>query len=493
MRLRVDASRCDGQGVCTLVAPEFFTLDRYGYALVRREAATFAREEAARFALAREAEATCPRAAIILERLRALAPPAAPGLAEPMPRVGTGAAPGPSDATPHLLVPDTPAEWRAAGGFRRRPPGELMAELERAALRGQGGARFPAVLKWGALGADAVLVVNGAEREPGTIKDAHLLHHRPHLVLDGALSVAHDRGITRVLVAVPEGEAALADALTGARSELTQLGVLASPEAGGPAVETVAVPRAYVGGEETALLAAIQGGAAKPRLRPPFPAERGLHGRPTLVHNAETLADIALINAHGGDWWRASGTELDPGIGLFSVGRLGGPTVLHERPFGYPVGTLLDEAGLAGPVAAILVGGYAGGLLNPDQRATPLAEGALTDCGARLGTKSILVVPPGSCVLRALIEIMRFFARETAVQCPPCHRGLPDMVALLERIEAGLAQPSDRSEFETFMSTLRGRGLCALPDGAANVALSYVENLAEELEAHMAGRCPEAP
>jgi NADH:ubiquinone oxidoreductase subunit F (NADH-binding)/ferredoxin len=468
VRLRIDASKCDGQGVCKLFAPEWFELDRYGLAYVLPEAKRLAGDDRDLWALMQEAEATCPRSAIRIERLAA---PPAPEPSECVEAPAVGPAPG----EPRLLQDDTVDKWRAAGGFSRRAPGELLAEVQAASLFGHGGSGFPSVRKWAALGPGATLVANGAEREPGTVKDAYLLGTRPHLVLDGALAAAHDRGIAKVVVAVPEGEKHLVDALDAAQREIG-----ADVE-----VEIAEVTRAYVGGEETALLAALEGRQALPRMRPPFPAERGLHGKPTLVHNVETLAQIALVNAYGAAWFRSVGTEDDPGTGLFSVGLYDGEFELRELPYG----TLLSE--VVGREEAVLVGGFSGGLLRPDQLDVPLTRSRLSSVGTRLGTKSLQVIPAGTCPLRVVIEVLDFFAQETAVQCPPCYRGIPDMVEMLSRIERGEADEAVVGELRLFNETLAGRGLCALPDGAATVTLSYLNNFADDLDAHIASGCPQ--
>jgi NADH-quinone oxidoreductase subunit F len=483
IRVRVDASKCDAQGVCKLTAPEFFELDRYGYAYVHGTAPIVDPSELSLYELAREAEATCPRAAIMLERV--FDPIDLDAIEAPTPS-DRGTLPRGSE--PRLLrdEPETLESWRADGGFTRRPPRELFGEVRVAGLRGQGGAGFPVARKWAALGPepDAVLVANGAEREPGTVKDAYLLTARRFLVLDGALAAAHDRGIGRIVVAVPEQEPALSSALEDAVAAVVGAGL-----ADGVEIELAEVSRAYVGGEETALLASLEGRSPKPTLRPPFPAERGLNGKPTLVQNVDTLTQVALVNAYGADWFRTAGLKDEPGTGLFSVGWFGEAFTLYERPFGYPLEALLAEAGIETP-SAVLAGGYSSGLLAPDQLGTGLDSGSLRAVGARLGTKSIQAVPPGACPLRVVLEVLRFFAAETAVQCPPCHRGLPDMIELLDGLEAGAATEDSLAEFQTFMRTLPRRGLCALPDGAAVIALSYLENFSADVGRHLAAGCP---
>ena len=438
-RLRVDASKCDAQGVCKLVAPDWFELDRYGYAYVLPAGLSLDRNDASLWTLAQEVEATCPRSAI---RVEELSPPPDPAAVDAV-RTATPARPAAS-AAPRLLrrdpEPETFEGWRAAGGFGRRPRGALFAELRASGLRGQGGAGFPAARKWAALGPEATLVANGAEREPGTVKDAFLLGPRRFVVLDGALAAASDLGIAKVIVAIPEGERELLDGLRGAFAD-----IVAGGAASGVDVDVVEVSRAYVAGEETALLAGLEGKPPKPRMRPPFPATQGLSGRPTLVQNVETLANIALLNAYGADWFRTAGTDEAPGTGLFSVGRFDEGFALFERPFGTSLRGLLADAGLADDVGAVLAGGYSGGLLRPDQLDVGLSLGALNSAGARLGTKSIQVLREGTCPLRTAIAVLRFFAAETAEQCPPCYRGLPEMADLLQQVEDGTAAAKNAS------------------------------------------------
>lgn len=487
LRVRIDASRCDGQGVCKTVAPELFELDRYGYAYVVRERRDLDPEDRALVDTARDAESMCPRAAIFLERLVAGA-----GGADP---AGASSGVGVREAPPagRLLVSgegplrESLEAWQAQGGFARRSPGELRGEVRTARLRGQGGAGYPVASKWAALASPgAILVVNAAEREPGTVKDAYLLVNRPFLVLDGALAAAHDTGAKRVVIALPEGEQDVKAALEAACRQLESAGL-----SDGFRIQVAEVPRSYVAGEETALLAALQDQPVKPRLRPPYPAQSGLYGGPTLVHNIETLAQVALVNARGGEWHLETGTDAEPGTGLFSVGMYGsGDFEVLERPIGYPLGELIAEAGLAEGAAGALVGGFSGGLLRPDQFGAGLDNRSLAPLGARLGTKSIQVLPESKCPLRVVVEVLDFFSQETAAQCPPCYRGLPDMRDIAATIEEGRAGAGAAEDFHTYMSTLGGRNICALPDGAAVMAMSYMQNFSADLAEHLQGGCP---
>ncbi|HVW18400.1 MAG TPA: hypothetical protein VHB30_09135, partial [Solirubrobacteraceae bacterium] len=220
---------------------------------------------------------------------------------------------------PRLLAgvhPDRPlshAEHLAAHG----PPGSrgrvLAAEVERAGLRGRGGAAFPTAIKLRSVAGrrgSRVVVVNAAEGEPMSAKDRVLLTLAPHLVLDGALAAADAIGARRIVVAVPRDANASASAVNGAVAERSL----------GRRVQVRAVPVVYLAGEETALIRHLDGGPLRPTVVPPLPSERGLGRRPTLVQNAETLAHLALIARHGADWYRRVGSDADPGSTLVTIG-----------------------------------------------------------------------------------------------------------------------------------------------------------------------------
>jgi NADH:ubiquinone oxidoreductase subunit F (NADH-binding)/ferredoxin len=482
-RVRIDASKCDGQGVCGLVAPELFAFDRYGYAfLVEGAQALLDSDESARRS-AIEAEATCPRLAIVLERL-------APAVAAPTGAPGAPAAvraPLPadwSDQRRRLHIGDrveTLEEWTAAGGFGVVAREQLWADAEAFGLRGQGGALFPVVSKWRQLegSRDAVVLVNGAEREPGTHKDRYLMAHRPFLFVDGVRLAALAVGAARAVVAVDEDHADIADGLRAAAESAAAAGLL-----GDLSVEVKLVPAKYVAGEETALINSVQGGPPLPKWRPPYPSTAGLHGKPTLVHNAETVCQVGLIGARG------AGMEATT---LFTVGPFGGPFDVVERPFGYSLAALLSECSFdAAAIGAVIVGGYSGGVVSPDRLDVAMWNDPLRSVGASLGTTSVQVVPAERCPVDVVASILEFFGGETARQCPPCERGLPDMAAIVRRLERGEAGEADVADLSTFMGTLAGRGVCRLPDGAARVALALLANFEDHVAAHLAGACPVA-
>jgi NADH:ubiquinone oxidoreductase subunit F (NADH-binding)/ferredoxin len=477
VRFRIDATRCDGQGVCVMIAPELLALDRYGLAYVVPGADEVAAADPDIRARGLEADALCPRNAIF-------------EIPAPAPRPAVAPAPPSTAVAPARLAVDEPesvTRWRERGGWPAPGATELLEIVEQAGVRGHGGAAFPTAAKWRRVadGTDPIVVANGAEREPGTLKDRYLLGRRPGLVLDGLRHAMRAVGARTAFVAVDEEAVNEHDALVAAIAEAGGLGLLDGLE-----VRTHKVPTRYVAGEETALISLLGGGPAVPRLRPPFPADSGLFGRATLVQNVETLAQVALAVAAGPEEYRAVGTEDAPGTGLFSVGPFGGPYQVVERPHGYPLRDLLAEQGLLDGARAVLVGGYAGGLLAPDALDVGLSPAALSAAGVALGTKSVQVVGADRCPVGVAAEIVGYFGAETADQCPPCSRGLPDMAALLRGLETGEGGTAAVEELDHFMQTLFDRGVCRLPDGAARLTVSLLTHFADEVESHTRTGCP---
>ena len=492
IRFRIDATRCDGQGVCVLVAPELFGLDRYGLGYVLPGADQLAAADPEVRARGLEADAMCPRNAIREEPALAARPDPAPAAASPAAASPAAASPAAAGFVPRLVTgagTQSLADWRSRGGFRDHAPGELLDLVAQAGLAGQGGAGFPTAAKWRhVIGADQPFVVaNGAEREPGTAKDRYLMTHRPFAVLDGLRLAMHAVGARVGYLCIDEDAHEAAGQLAAALDDARAAGLLDGIE-----IRFHQVPARYVAGEETALLSSIEGFGPVPRIRPPYPAEVGLFGRPTLVQNVETLAQLAVAAVLGASGYRAAGTPDSPGSGIFTVGRFGGDFTVTEVEFGRPLAALLAEHGLLRGARAVLVGGYAGGLLTPDQLGVPLTPAALRAAGVSLGTKSVQVLGPDDCPVRAVASIVRYFGEQTAEQCPPCHRGLPDMAAILDDLEKGTADAAALAELEQFMATLSGRGVCRLPDGAARVVLSLLTSFAEVVAAHATGGCQDA-
>ncbi|MEA2588365.1 MAG: hypothetical protein QOH66_1292, partial [Actinomycetota bacterium] len=312
---------------------------------------------------------------------------------------------------------------------RARPLTELIDVVERAGLRGRGGAGFPTAVKMRTVAKGrgrAVVLANGTEGEPASYKDKLLLTHQPHLVLDGALLAAAAVGADRVVIGVEE---TAPEALGAMRRALAER---ASSEPAGVRVEVVATPAGYVSGEESALVSFVNGGPALPTTAP-RPFERGVGRRPTLVQNVETLAHLAQIARNGAGWFRQSGSPEEPGTALVTVsGAVARPGVI-EVPIGTPLEAIVGRAAPVGRPAAALVGGFFGTWVPAAQFGLPFSRAGLAQAGASPGAGVVIVLADGACGLTETARIMAWYAAESAGQCGPCVFGL---VALAQEMEA---------------------------------------------------------
>ena len=364
--------------------------------------------------------------------------------------------------------------------------GSLLDAVELSGLHGRGGAGFPTAVKLRAVAGRRgrkVVLANGVEGEPPSGKDKVLLRYVPHLVLDGVEVAAHAVGADQAIVAVSEnatGEAAVLQSALRERRESDRVGI-----------GIAAVPDTFVAGEETALINAIGGGPPRPTATPPRPFERGLDGRPTLVQNVETLAQLALIARHGPAWYRQIGTQEEPGSALVTLSgavRLPG---VYEVPLGTPLRDLVEEAGgPTEPARAVLVGGYFGAWLDADTAfALDLSEASLGAAGGLLGARAIVVLPEGCCALAEVARVSRFLADESAGQCGPCVHGL----GAIAQVIASLAQGESREgelRVRRWLDQVEGRGACRHPDGAAGFIRSALDVFADEVVLHARGaRC----
>ena len=352
---------------------------------------------------------------------------------------------------------------------------DLAVVVERASLRGRGGAAFDVATKLrsvaGARGRP-VVVANGAEGEPASGKDKVLLRLAPHLVLDGVLAAAHCVGARTATVAVARS----------ARAERESLEQALQERRDDVRIEIATVPDGFVTGEETALLQALGGGPARPTTKPPYPFERGLRGAPTLVQNVETLAHLALVARFGSGWFRSVGTPDAPGTALVTLNGAVARRGVYEIAFGSTLGELVRRAGgLTSDLAGVLVGGYFGSWLSPaDAESHRLTPGVL-------GAGAIVVLPRDTCALGECARVVRYLAGESAGQCGPCTHGLPAIAGAFDRLVDG-----DRAavqQLERWTGQVRRRGACRHPDGVARFVESALDVLTDEVERHRRGSC----
>ena len=368
---------------------------------------------------------------------------------------------------------------------RSRPWTELIDAIDRAGLRGRGGAGFPTAVKMRSVAGGrgrAVVVANGTEGEPASYKDRLLLTYRPHLVVDGALLAAAAVGACRVVVGVEETATEALGALRRAVAER------AISEPSGMAVEVVATPPGYVSGEESALVAFLNGGPALPTAVPPRPFEKGVGRRPTLVGNVETLAHVAQIARRGACWFREAGTEAEPGTMLVSVsGAVARPGVL-EVPIGVALGAIVARAAPLGRICAALVGGFYGTWVRSGDFPAPFSRAGLAPVGASPGAGVVIVVGEGCCGLSETARIMAWYARQGAGQCGPCVFGLPALASEMAALARGEASEGGLARLGRWGGQVEGRGACRHPDGSVRLARSALAAFRIDVEAHLGGR-----
>ena len=356
----------------------------------------------------------------------------------------------------------------------------LIDEIERAGLRGHGGAAFPTAKKMRAVAANRrpkYVVVNGTEGEPASKKDRVLLRDYPQLVLDGLELAAEAVGADTAFVAYSEADVRSADSLA---TELTSRPRTRRT----PKIHLVETPDRYLSGQETALVSYINGGPALPTFGS-RPYVRGIRNRPTLVQNAETMAHIALIARYGADWFRQVGTERDPGTALITLsGAVERPGV-YEIEHGMPLSELLSTAGVEQPLRAVLLGGYFGSWLPAGEIANlRLSPSDLRPHGAGLGAGVIVALPATTCPVNETARIIDWFDDQNAGQCGPCVNGLGAIADTVGEIAAGTATAAAREELDRWTHELPGRGACQHPDGAVKFVRSAMKVFANEFADH---------
>ena len=389
--------------------------------------------------------------------------------------------------------------WLAHGGGEGlaralEDPAAIIAEIAQADLRGMGGAGFPAHRKWTPVATapdgDKYIICNGNEDEPGTFKDRFLLEHTPHQVIEGALIAALANRANHVILYVnPHQQQALAVTREAVQQWREHPLFTAIGQWLGKTVSLCVIPSSglYIGGEETAVIASVEGGFPFPRRKPPFPAEQGVHGAPTVVNNTETLAHVPGILRHGAQWYRDLGIGDAAGTKLYS---LSGDVLrpgLYELPMGTSLATLVFEHG-GGMLQdkefkAVFTGGPSNTLLTRRELDVALDFDSVRQRRSRLGTGAMIVVSEGTSIVRKVAEYVSFFAQGSCGQCPPCKGGTFQLMRLLNRLDTGRGVRADLDALENLCRILPGSGRCGLIDGAVTVVDSSINQFRGEYEA----------
>jgi NADH:ubiquinone oxidoreductase subunit F (NADH-binding) len=381
------------------------------------------------------------------------------------------------------------AHSRVHGPLPQVAPHQLIEEVERSGLRGRGGADFPTARKLRAVAGRrrvGPVIVNGSETEPASAKDRLLLSRLPHLVLDGAVLAAAAVGSRQVIAKVGENAVDAAAALEAA---------IAAREPEPVSIEVVTGPEGYVAGEESAVVHYLNGGPELPTFVPPRPFERGYRGRPTLIQNPETLAQLALVARFGSRWYRELGTVADPGSALVTItGAVRAPGV-YELAFGTAMGDLLEAAGgPSEPLQALLVGGYFGTWMEASEATSlRLAREDLRSVGCTLGSGVLIALGESSCGLHESARVIAYLAGQSAGQCGPCVYGLRAIADAVGALADGVAHVSERDRVLRWASEVRGRGACHHPDGAVRFVESALAVFDDDIDDHRDGRCSAIP
>jgi len=377
-------------------------------------------------------------------------------------------------------------------------PEDVIAEVAKSTLRGRGGAGFPTGVKWRFVPKDVFpkyVVVNADESEPGTFKDRQLLEGNPHQLIEGAAIAAYAIQAQTVYIYCRGEFYQPAQILQNAIDEAYAAGYLGRNLFGSSYAVDVYVhlgAGAYICGEETALLESLEGHLGQPRLRPPFPANEGLYGKPTVINNVETLANVPLVIERGADWYLGLGKAESPGPKIFCLsGHVERPgnyeAILGEITFRQ----LIYELGQGVPggraVKGILPAGASAPMLPATDEVldTPLDYESLKPLGSSLGSASVIILDETVDIFQAAHKMVRFFKHESCGKCTPCREGTHWMLRIYDRIAAGRGSAADLITLESVAQQIQGKCLCALGEFSTSPVLSTLKHFHKEYEIHI--------
>ena len=389
-----------------------------------------------------------------------------------------------------------------AKALAKMKPEDIVAEITASGLRGRGGAGFPTGKKWAAghaaKGSPKYIICNGDEGDPGAFMDRSVLEADPHAVLEGmiigARAIGAEKGFVYIRHEYPLALKRMAIAIDQARD----YGLLGEDILGtGFAfdLEIVTGAGAFVSGEETALIASVEGRIAMPRQRPPFPAQKGLWGKPTVINNVETWATVPNIILRGAKWFSGLGTKTSKGTKIFSlVGKINN-TGLVEVPMGI---TLRDIVyGIGGGIPdgrefkAVQIGGPSGGCLPAKLLDLPIDYESLTEVGAMMGSGGMIVMDDKTCMVDIAKYFLNFLRDESCGKCVSCREGTQRMWEIVKKITEGTGTEADLALLEEVARTCKDASLCGLGQTAANPVLTTLQYFRHEYEAHVLDkRCP---
>jgi NADH-quinone oxidoreductase subunit F len=378
-------------------------------------------------------------------------------------------------------------------------PQEVTDAVKASGLRGRGGAGFPTGVKWGFVPNNIwphYVVANADESEPGTFKDREIMEGNPFQFLEGVAIAAYAVGANAAYIYLRGEFWTVAALLDEKIADMEKAGLLGDKLFGSDfslRVYTHLGAGAYICGEETALLESIEGKRGQPRIRPPFPAVYGLYGKPTVVNNVETLANVPLIVEKGADWYRSLGTADSAGVKIFSLSGHVNKPGNYELPFGVTFRDLIYNrgGGVTGgrPVKAIMAAGASSAIIVADDKAldTPMDYASVRTLGADLGSASVIVINDSVSLDWVINKTIHFFKHESCGKCTPCRDGTYWMQHLIERIERGEDVEANTELLHTVAKQMQNKCLCPLGEFSTMAVTTAIERFPADFEASVKG------
>jgi len=408
-----------------------------------------------------------------------------------------------------IINPENIDEYIAYDGYKalakvltEMKPDEVIAEIKKSGLRGRGGAGFPTGLKWEltakAKGDKKYVVCNADEGDPGAFMDRSILEGDPHSVIEAMIiagyAIGSDQGFIYIRAEYPIAVKRLQIAIEQAK----EYGLLGKNIFGTDFnfdLELRLGAGAFVCGEETALLTSIEGHRGEPRPKPPFPAVSGLWGKPTLINNVETYANIPVILTKGADWFTTIGTEKSKGTKVFAVGGKINNTGLVEIPIGTTLREVIYDIGGGIPngkkFKAAQTGGPSGGCIPASHIDTPIDYETLKELGSMMGSGGMIIMDEDNCMVDIAKFFLEFTVDESCGKCPPCRIGTKRMLEILEKITSGKGEMEDIDKLETLAKNIISSALCGLGQSAPQPVLSTLRYFRDEYIAHVRDKkCP---
>ena len=398
--------------------------------------------------------------------------------------------------------------YQAAAGYEmwrkilkeKMPQEKIIDDLKKSALRGRGGAGFSAGMKWSFIQRNQpgqkYIVCNSDEGEPGTCKDRDILRYNPHALIEGMAIAGYAVGATVGYNYIRGEFWEPTERFEDALKEAYAAGLLGKNILGSGVdfdLYTHLGAGAYICGEETALLESIEGKKGQPRFKPPFPANIGLFGRPTIINNTETLASVPDLLRHGADWFLGLGKPNNGGPKIFSVSGHVNKPGNYEVPLGTPFRKLLELAGGVRrhhKLKAVIPGGSSAKVLPAAvMLECTMDYDAIAKAGSMLGSGGVIVMDDTTCMVKALERIAYFYYEESCGQCTPCREGTGWMYRVIQRIESGQGRQQDLDMLVDVAGKIEGRTICALGDAAAWPVQSFIKYFREEFQHHIDHGC----